>query len=89
MHSSGDAKIDQVRAQKEAAIEVRDFEGAARLRDVERRLLRERFGPRPYSASTALAPPMDSRAFSVQWRELLVGASLLALGLLIARFIWG
>ena len=66
MHSSGDAKIDQVRAQKEAAIEVRDFEGAARLRDVERRLLRERFGPRPYSASTALAPPMDSRAFSVQ-----------------------
>jgi ATP-dependent Clp protease ATP-binding subunit ClpA len=91
-HASADVKIEEVRAQKEAAIEQRDFELAARLRDVERRLVGERFGPAPVAVPTSpiLAHSRTGmRAISPSWPAMLVGGALLGLGLLLGWTVWG
>jgi ATP-dependent Clp protease ATP-binding subunit ClpC len=79
--SGGDAKVEEVRAQKEAAIDAGDFELAAQLRDVERRLVHLRAEP-PASVRS-------SRNVWTQWQPMFVVGLLLAVGILLGRAIWG
>jgi ATP-dependent Clp protease ATP-binding subunit ClpC len=91
--ASPDPEIEEVRAQKEAAIDAGDFELAASLRDRERKLIRER------RAEAGVAPVADARTITARspepriawahWQSMLVGAALLGLGLLIGWAIWG
>jgi ATP-dependent Clp protease ATP-binding subunit ClpA len=90
---SADPEIEEVRAQKEAAIDARDFELAASLRDRERKLIRERrgelgVGPVAHTRSFTAGPPEPWNPWA-QWQSMLVGAFVLGLGLLIGWAIWG
>jgi ATP-dependent Clp protease ATP-binding subunit ClpA len=90
---SADPEIEELRAQKEAAIAARDFELAASLRDRERKLIRERrgelgVGPVAHTRTFTARPPEPWNP-GARWQSMLVGAFLLALGLLIGWAIWG
>jgi ATP-dependent Clp protease ATP-binding subunit ClpC len=87
-----DPQIEEIREQKEAAIEAQDFQRAAALRDVERKLVRER-GPQPgvrvssvHRGTVTLHPTRWARIWA-QWPSMLTGAALLGFGILIGRLI--
>jgi ATP-dependent Clp protease ATP-binding subunit ClpA len=91
--ASTDPEIEEVRAQKEAAIDAGDFELAARLRDRERKFVHERSGP-PVEASVVrdwgvAGRSPEPRSPWAHWQSMLVGAALLCLGILIGWAIWG
>jgi len=90
--AGGDPKIAEVRAQKEAAIESGDFELAARLRDVERKLIQERRGALPEvrpGRPGIVYGRRGGKAVWAQWPSMLTGAALLGLGILVGWAIWG
>jgi ATP-dependent Clp protease ATP-binding subunit ClpA len=90
--AGGDPKIAEVRAQKEAAIESGDFELAARLRDVERKLIQERRGALPAVRPGRPGVVYGPRGRNPVWAQgasMLTGAALLGLGILVGWAIWG
>jgi ATP-dependent Clp protease ATP-binding subunit ClpA len=85
-------EIEKLRDEKEAAIEAGDFERAAKLRDRERKLIREA-GVDEWRVDQA-SPPGRLTDSAVQTRLSVVGGLVLAavgfpLGLLIGWVIWG
>jgi hypothetical protein len=88
-------RIDEVRAEKEAAIEAGEFERAASLREEERRLVREARGLPPLPAAAparvrinvgrAVVPPERGRIIAA----LVVAALGFPLGLVAGWLIWG
>jgi hypothetical protein len=87
------AEIERVRAQKQEAIEAKDFEKAARLRDVERNLRAELAGePQPTPRRPPPAPaehfphPMQRVPLLPGW---LLFAVSLGIGVLVGWAIWG
>jgi len=86
------AEIERVRAEKEEAIEAKDFEKAARLRDLERGLTAELVGePRPLPRRRPaqfeyLRHPMQQAPLLPGW---LLFAVSLGIGVLVGWAIWG
>jgi hypothetical protein len=87
------AEIERVRAQKQEAIEAKDFEKAARLRDVERNLRAELVGePQPTPQRPPPAPaeyfphPMQRVPLLPGW---LLFAVSLGIGVFVGWAIWG
>jgi ATP-dependent Clp protease ATP-binding subunit ClpA len=86
------AEIERVRAEKEEALEAKDFEKAASLRDLERGLIAELAGPpRPLPRPS----PVTREYFGHPMREVslfpgwLLFAVSLGIGILIGWAVWG
>jgi hypothetical protein len=90
------ARIEQVRAEKEAAIEAQQFERAASLREEERRLVREARGLPPLPPTPAHVrldtAPTRLQLWTValeRWSGAIVAAVGFPLGLFVGWLIWG
>ncbi|MGH2995927.1 MAG: UvrB/UvrC motif-containing protein [Gaiellaceae bacterium] len=83
--------MERLRAEKEAAIEAKDFERAAALRDRERQL---RFGTGEHSRElrpprwTSFGPRIERTTFPLVIGWALFGVAL-GVGLLLGWLIWG
>jgi ATP-dependent Clp protease ATP-binding subunit ClpC len=83
--------IERIRAEKEGAMEAGQFDRAAQLRDLERRLLAESAGPeQPFAGSSRrheyFGRPMHSYSLVAGW---LLFAVSLGVGVLVGWAIWG
>jgi hypothetical protein len=85
---STDPEIEEIRMQKEAAIEAGDFQRAANLRDAERQLVTLRTKLHSQTFRNKTHRTSRCRVWA-EWSSMLTGAALLGLGILIARLVWG